>query len=85
MIVFDNAEDLLYYDKKAFRNLVNDLVNSTPYLHVLLTSRTTLGALQDISEKILVLQEMNPFFTVDLFISRAREIAQEEIKELLDC
>lgn len=26
LIVFDNAEDLLYYDKFAFRNLVNDLL-----------------------------------------------------------
>lgn len=45
IIVFDNVEDLLYNDKLAFRNLVNDLLNRCPLLHVLMTSRTTLGAL----------------------------------------
>lgn len=30
LIVFDNAEDLLYYDKLAFRNLVNDLLTTCP-------------------------------------------------------
>jgi predicted phosphoribosyltransferase len=85
LIVFDNVEDLLYYDKLAFRILINDLLIQVPNLHILMTSRTTLGALQDISEKILVLHELSPFFTVELFISRSRELEDEEIKELLDC
>lgn len=36
-------------------------------------------------EKILVLQELSPFYTVELFISRSREIEEQEIKELLEC
>jgi len=43
--VFDNVEDLLYYDKQAFRVLINDLLIQVPNLHILMTSRTTLGAL----------------------------------------
>ena len=43
-----------------------------------------MGALQDISEKIIVLKELSPLCTVDLFMSRAREIPSEEIKELLN-
>lgn len=27
LIIFDNVEDLLYYDKLAFRNLVTDVLN----------------------------------------------------------
>lgn len=45
LIVFDNVEDLLYYDKKAIRNLINDLLVKCPLIHILLTSRTTLGVM----------------------------------------
>ena len=83
--MFDNVEDLLYYDKQAFRVLINDLLIQVPNLHILMTSRTTLGALQDISEKILVLHELSPFFTVELFMSRARDIEDDEKRELLAC
>ena len=55
LVVFDNAEELMYYDKSAFRNIINVLLTTCPNVHVLMTSRTTLGALQDITEKILVL------------------------------
>ena len=46
---------MLYYDKASFRNLITELLINVPNLNVLLSSRTTVGALQDISEKILVL------------------------------
>ena len=45
LVVLDNVEDLLYYDKKAFRNLVNDVLTQCPNIHLLLTSRAILGAL----------------------------------------
>jgi predicted ATPase len=45
LIVLDNVEDLLYNDKKAFRTLVNELLISCSTLHILTTSRTTLGTL----------------------------------------
>ena len=50
-----------------------------------MTSRATLGALQDAAEKILVLQELSPFYTVELFVSRSRELTETEINELLNC
>lgn len=45
LIVLDNVEDLLYHDKHALRLLINDVLNECPLVHILLTSRTTLGAL----------------------------------------
>jgi hypothetical protein len=45
LIIFDNVEDLLYYDKKAFRILVNDLLVNCSQISILMTSRATLGAL----------------------------------------
>ena len=85
LLILDNVEDLLYYDKPAFRVLINELLINCPSLHILMTSRTTLGALQDASEKILVLGELSAYFTVELFRSRAREIDEGEIKELMGC
>lgn len=55
LLVFDNVEDLLYHDKHNFRLFINDLLVECPSVHILMTSRTTMGVLQDISEKILVL------------------------------
>ncbi len=45
LVVFDNVEDLLYYDKQCFSQLINEILINVPNLHILMTSRTTLGAL----------------------------------------
>ena len=45
MLVFDNVEDLLYNDKNTFRVFVNDILVECPHVHILITSRTTLGVL----------------------------------------
>lgn len=45
LLVFDNVEDLLYHDKKAFRIFINDLLMQVQNVHILMTSRTTLGTL----------------------------------------
>lgn len=44
-MVLDNVEDLLYYDKEEFRNLINRVIVQCPTIHILMTSRTILGAL----------------------------------------
>ena len=45
LLVFDNVEDLLYNDKNTFRVFVNDILVECPNVHILITSRTTLGVL----------------------------------------
>ena len=50
LVVFDNAEELIYYDKKDFRDLVTDLLNRCPGLKFLLTSRAYLGSLEGLHE-----------------------------------
>lgn len=84
LVVFDNAEELLYHDRKGFREMITELITSCRCLKILLTSRITVGVLQDITEKIVVLQELTPTQSVDLFFSRARHVDEEEKRELLN-
>lgn len=43
----------------------------------------TLGVLQDIQEKIIILQELSPVSSVNLFFSRSREVKDDEKEELI--
>ena len=43
-----------------------------------------MGVLQDIEEKIIELKELSPNFAVDLFLSRARDIRDQEKWELMN-
>lgn len=52
-------------------------------LKFLLTSRVWVGVLQDIEEKIIELKELAPHYAVDLFLSRARPIKDDEKRELI--
>jgi len=45
LVVFDNAEDLLYNDNLAFREMITVLLSKCPSLKFLLTSRYTIGVL----------------------------------------
>ena len=63
---------------------MHTVVTTCNNVHILMTSRITLGALQDVKETVLVLKELNIKFTLDLFISRTREISDEERKEFLE-
>jgi hypothetical protein len=55
LVVFDNAEELLYHDRQAFRELITDLLDHCNCMTFLITSRIVVGVLQDIQEKIIVL------------------------------
>lgn len=55
LVVFDNAEELLYHDRVGFREMVTVLLSQCHCLKFLITSRVTIGVLQDIQEKIIVL------------------------------
>lgn len=48
LVVFDNAEEILYHDKKGFKDLVTELIHNCTQITFLITSRITLGILQDI-------------------------------------
>jgi hypothetical protein len=80
LVVFDNAEELIYYDNKPFRELITLLLEKCPGLKFLLTSRIWLGVLQDIQEKIIELKELTPNDSVDLLMSRVTEPISEEQK-----
>lgn len=83
LVVFDNAEDLIYYDNQPFRELITLLLDRCPGLKFLLTSRIWLGVLQDIQEKIIELKELSSNNAVDLFLSRARPINDNEKWDLI--
>jgi hypothetical protein len=84
LVVFDNAEELIYHDKKEFRKLVTELLERCPTLKFLMTSRVLLGSLQDIHEKTVLIEELETEYAIKLFNSRAREIKQKEKEELMN-
>lgn len=45
LVVFDNAEELLYHDRKGFREMITELLSQCPCLRFLITSRVTVGVL----------------------------------------
>jgi len=48
-----------------------------------MTSRVTVGVLQDIQEKVVIVQELSLVASVNLFFSRARAVSNEEKLELV--
>jgi predicted ATPase len=45
LVVFDNAEELLYYDNLNFREFLTQLLHAGPNASFLMTSRVTIGVL----------------------------------------
>jgi len=82
LVVFDNAEELIYHDKLEFRKLVTELLERCPPLKFLMTSRVLLGSLQDIHEKTVLIEELETDYSIKLFTSRARVIDEKEKAEL---
>ena len=83
LIVFDNAEDLLCNDKKAFTALITQLHNDCKCIKFLITSRMIIGHLESVNEKIIRLDELSLGYTVELFLQRTRPIKDAEIYEFV--
>ena len=47
VLVLDNSEDLITYDKNNFRNLITMILWRVPQIRVLLTGRVRLSGLPD--------------------------------------
>lgn len=83
LLVIDNAEDTLNKDKFKFLNMIQTLLNKLPRLKILVTSRTHLGSLPDLTEKVYNLLPLDSNSSVLLLERRApRHISTGEIDEL---
>jgi hypothetical protein len=74
VLVIDNAEDLIQFDKVNFRSLVRLILLSCANIKVLLTSRIRLASLPEVIEEIIVLSELPPQASWQLFKQTTREI-----------
>ncbi len=84
LLILDNAEDPLNKDRVHFLSTIHALLGQAPKLKVLITSRTALGPLPDLTEKVYNLFPLDPRSAVLLLEKRApRKITSSEIDELL--
>eukprot|EP00826_Nyctotherus_ovalis_P058231 TRINITY_DN798_c0_g1_i2.p1 TRINITY_DN798_c0_g1~~TRINITY_DN798_c0_g1_i2.p1 ORF type:complete len:1311 (-),score=269.74 TRINITY_DN798_c0_g1_i2:1305-5237(-) len=85
LLIIDNAEDTLNKDKFKFLNMIQTLLNKLPKLKILVTSRTHLGSLPDLTEKVYNLLPLDSNSSVLLLERRApRQISTGEIDELFN-
>jgi len=83
LLIIDNAEDLLNHDRFKFLSLIHTLLSKLPKLKTLITSRTHLGSLPDLTEKVYNLLPLDSKNSVLLLERRApRQISSGEIDEL---
>ncbi|CDW76896.1 UNKNOWN [Stylonychia lemnae] len=83
LIVFDNTEEIMYHDKSKYRSFLSELLNASSYVKIVLTSRSTLGDIQEIKEKVQVINEISTSNFIKLYLSKAKTVPIEEIQELL--
>ena len=59
LMVIDNAEDLITFDKRNFRILVRFLLTQVPQLHILITARCRFKSSNDLTGEIILLYGLN--------------------------
>jgi len=83
LLIIDNAEDPLNKDKTQFLGMIQTMLNQLPNLKILVTSRTQLGSLPDLTEKVYNLLPLDPKSSVLLLEKRApRQISSGEVDDL---
>eukprot|EP01022_Parablepharisma_sp_SALTPOND_P007336 TRINITY_DN12_c0_g2_i1.p1 TRINITY_DN12_c0_g2~~TRINITY_DN12_c0_g2_i1.p1 ORF type:complete len:1381 (-),score=162.30 TRINITY_DN12_c0_g2_i1:17440-21582(-) len=84
LLIVDNAEDPVNKDKAQFLNTTHALLSQLPSLKILITSRTHLGSLPDLTEKVYNLLPLDSKSAILLLEKRApRQISSSEVDELL--
>lgn len=49
----------MYHDKSRFRQFLNELLAASNFIKIVVTSRSTLGDINDILEKVVVINELS--------------------------
>ena len=84
LIIIDNAEDPLNKDKINFQEFLREILSRHPNIKILLTSRTQVGELADISGKVYGLNPLSRESALELLEKRSpRKIEEEEYIELI--
>jgi hypothetical protein len=83
LMVFDNSEDLIAYDKNSFKQLVSTFLTKIPKLKILLTSNVRLQSVKDFTEETILLYELSALQSMQLFSKLTRPIPMKESNELM--
>lgn len=83
LIVLDNADDLIAFDKANFKWVLHQIVEIIPTCKVLLTSNIRLQSIKDYSEEVILLYELSTHESLSLFTKLSRPIKIQEQNELL--
>jgi len=88
LVCLDNAEDLIEVKREEFKTVLKRLLNSCPYLQIIITSRRHLLKLDDecIDPDPLFIPQLKGTKPVELFLLKAekhRSITTEEIVDLI--
>jgi len=67
LLVIDNAEDLITFDKSNFKQLIKLLLTHVPTMTILLTTRCRLKLQTDINEEIILIYGLHPLQSMTLF------------------
>lgn len=81
LFIIDNAEDLLQTDQEGFRNMIRHILQECSHTRCLLTSRCSLGAVAEITEKIMNLRQLSRTDTATLLFRKSpRLISEKEVE-----
>lgn len=87
LLVIDNAEDLITFDKtthkNSFKQIVKYFLNQVPNLKILLTTRQRLKLQSDFNEEVILLYGLPALQSEILFAKLSRQLLPKEINELL--
>lgn len=85
LVCLDNAEELIEYKQSEFKQLLKKLLNSCPYLQILITSRKHLLKIDDnIDTDPLFIPELKGNKPVELFLKRTEKLRQISIQEIIE-
>lgn len=83
LIIIDNAENVINNDRDRFLGLIHRILGDLPKVKALITSRTHLRSVSDLTEKVYNLLPLDPKSAVHLLERRSpRQIDPDEVKGL---
>jgi len=71
LFILDNCEDPLHHDRVKFRGFVSDMLKRCKNIRLLLTSRSAIGAMQDVKENIRPISQLGDKDAHNLFCIKA--------------
>ena len=85
LVIFDDIDDILYNDSKNFKDIIRTLLQNSPKIKILISSRSPIGHLQEASEQVISIERLDKTSARELFFSKApdREFTDKEMRDFL--